>query len=150
MPKAKTKPKILGPVQRQGEQVLVDLTEAQRQAEGARQSEHALAASHTESRHEDERLQEVLEERRAGRPASVETVRRNAPAQPVEKQIGSITFRYETVRCGKENCSRCPHGPYWYAYWKEGGRTRSRYIGRSLPAPALQSYEEKRRARLEK
>lgn len=108
------------------DQVLGELTEAQRQ----------------ELRAIDERLQEVLEERRASRSS--------APAPRTEKQIGSITFRYETVRCGKENCSRCPHGPYWYAYWKEGGRTRSRYIGRSLPAPALQSYEEKRRARLEK
>jgi hypothetical protein len=90
----------------------------------------------------DERLQEVLEERRAGRGSA-------APMR-AEKQIGALTFRYETVRCGKENCSRCPHGPYWYAYWKEGGRTRSRYIGRTLPNIARQSYEEKRRARLEK
>lgn len=115
MPKTKTK-----------DLLLTDLTEEQRQ----------------ELREIDERLQEVLEERRAGRPST--------PAPRPEKQIGTITFRYETVRCGKENCSRCPHGPYWYAYWKERGRTRSRYIGRSLPVPALQSYEEKRRARLEK
>ena len=108
------------------EQVLADLSEAQRE----------------ELRAIEERLQEVLEERRAGQPST--------PTPREEKQIGSITFRYETVRCGKKNCSRCPHGPYWYAYWKEGGRTRSRYIGRSLPMPALQSYEEKRRARLEK
>ncbi len=108
------------------EEVLAKLTDEQRQ------ELHAI----------DARLQEVLEERRAGQSSA-------APVRE-EKQIGSITFRYETVRCGKDNCSRCPHGPYWYAYWKEGGRTRSRYIGRSLPAPALQSYEEKRRARLEK
>jgi hypothetical protein len=122
------------PKVRSKEQVLANLTETQRQ----------------ELREIDERLQEVLEERRAGRPSSVETFRRNDSTRRVEKQIGSITFRYETVRCGKQNCSRCPHGPYWYAYWKEGGRTRSRYIGRSLPAPALQSYEDKRRARLER
>ena len=95
-----------------------------------------------ELREIDARLNEVLQERRAGQGAG-------APVK-MEKQVGSITFRYETVRCGKENCSRCPHGPYWYAYWKEGGRTRSRYIGRSLPTVALQSYEEKRRAKLEK
>ena len=53
-------------------------------------------------------------------------------------------------RCGKANCTRCPHGPYWYAYWKEGGRTRSRYVGRVLPEKALEVYEEKQRARLEK
>ncbi len=90
----------------------------------------------------DERLNQALQERRASQSS-------DGPVR-AEKQIGSITFRYETVRCGKENCSRCPHGPYWYAYWKENGRTRSRYIGRALPGPARESYEEKRRARLER
>lgn len=92
----------------------------------------------------DQRLNAALLDRRAGRSADTD-----APAR-IDAQIGSITFRYETVRCGKENCSRCPHGPYWYAYWKENGRTRSRYIGRTLPAAARQSYEDKRKARLEK
>jgi hypothetical protein len=91
----------------------------------------------------DTRLNAALLDRRAGR--SVDTA---APAR-MEAQIGSITFRFETVRCGKENCSRCPHGPYWYAYWKENGRTRSRYIGRTLPTAARQSYEAKRAKRLE-
>ena len=40
-----------------------------------------------------------------------------------------ITYRREEVRCGKANCTRCPHGPYWYAYWREEGRLRSRYLG---------------------
>ena len=40
-----------------------------------------------------------------------------------------ITYRREEVRCGKANCTRCPHGPYWYAYWREDGRLRSRYLG---------------------
>lgn len=46
---------------------------------------------------------------------------------------GKVTFRQESVRCGRANCTRCPHGPYWYAYWREGGRVRSRYIGKQLP-----------------
>lgn len=46
---------------------------------------------------------------------------------------GGVTFRQETVRCGKKGCTRCPHGPYWYAYWREGGRMRSRYVGKQLP-----------------
>lgn len=46
---------------------------------------------------------------------------------------GRVTFRREMVKCGKEGCTRCPHGPYWYAYWREGGRTRSRYVGKELP-----------------
>ena len=36
----------------------------------------------------------------------------------------------------KERC-KCAegklHGPYWYAYWSEGGKTRSQYIGKRLP-----------------
>ncbi|MDE3091319.1 MAG: hypothetical protein KGJ80_18285, partial [Chloroflexota bacterium] len=87
----------------------------------------------------DERLHRVVQERRASMPR---------PAVHAEQSFGSITFRYETVRCGKANCTRCPHGPYWYAYWKEGGRTRSRYVGRMLPEKAREVYEAKQRARL--
>jgi len=46
-----------------------------------------------------------------------------------------VTYRLEEIRCGKRGCTRCPHGPYWYAYWREDGRLRSRYIGKTLPAP---------------
>jgi hypothetical protein len=40
-----------------------------------------------------------------------------------------VTYRREEVRCGKATCTRCPHGPYWYAYWREDGKLRSRYLG---------------------
>jgi hypothetical protein len=53
-----------------------------------------------------------------------------------------ITYRLEPVRCGKTGCSRCPHGPYWYAYWREGGRMRSRYIGKTLPEGAAPATSE--------
>ena len=53
-----------------------------------------------------------------------------APAQ--------VSYRQQHVRCGKEGCGACPHGPYWYAYWKEGGRTRKQYIGRYLPGEPLE------------
>ena len=46
------------------------------------------------------------------------------------------TYRLESVRCGKKNCHCAegkPHGPYWYAYWTEGGRTKSQYVGKKLP-----------------
>ncbi len=46
--------------------------------------------------------------------------------------VPAVSYRRTTVRCGK-GCARCPHGPYWYAYWKEGGHSRSQYIGRELP-----------------
>ena len=44
----------------------------------------------------------------------------------------SVILRQQAVRSGKASCTRCPHGPYWYAYWTENGRRRSRYIGRLL------------------
>gem|GEM_PF-378550 len=47
--------------------------------------------------------------------------------------FGSITYRLEKVSCGK-NCKGCPHGPYWYGYWREGGKTRSKYIGKNFDA----------------
>lgn len=40
-----------------------------------------------------------------------------------------LTRRY--VACGKR-CATCPHGPYWYARWTEGGRARAQYLGREL------------------
>ncbi len=51
-------------------------------------------------------------------------------------ESGKVTYRLEPVRCGKDGCTRCPHGPYWYAYWREDGRLRSRYIGKTLPEGA--------------
>jgi hypothetical protein len=48
-----------------------------------------------------------------------------------ERQSGSMTYRLERVSCGK-NCKGCPHGPYWYGYWREGGKTHSKYIGKNL------------------
>lgn len=45
----------------------------------------------------------------------------------------TLRYRQEHVRCGKPGCTACPHGPYWYAYWREDGRTRKRYVGRHLP-----------------
>ncbi|MBW4541079.1 MAG: hypothetical protein KME43_18360 [Myxacorys chilensis ATA2-1-KO14] len=50
------------------------------------------------------------------------------------------TYQLEKRRCGKGSC-KCAigdlqetgHGPYWYAYWKESGKLKSRYIGRQSP-----------------
>jgi hypothetical protein len=50
----------------------------------------------------------------------------------------SYTYRCEYVRCGK-GCRGCPHGPYWYGYYREEGRLKKKYFGkkdpRSGPAP---------------
>ena len=52
----------------------------------------------------------------------------------------AVTYRAQLIHCGK-GCGSCPHGPYWYAYWKEGGRSRSQYIGGVLPAEIRQLVE---------
>lgn len=56
------------------------------------------------------------------------------PDEDAQPRGGKVTYRQQQVKCGKPGCTRCPHGPYWYAYWREGGRLRSRYIGKTLPA----------------
>ena len=48
-----------------------------------------------------------------------------------------VSMRQQMVRCGKSGCSKCPHGPYWYAYWTEDGKRRSRYVGRLLDEESL-------------
>ncbi len=53
-----------------------------------------------------------------------------------ERSSNNRTYRLQGIRCGKERC-KCAdgelHGPYWYAYWSENGRTRSQYVGKRLP-----------------
>jgi len=52
-----------------------------------------------------------------------------------ERRAGGMTYRLQRVKCGKPSC-KCAaglgHGPYWYGYWREGGRLRSKYIGKIL------------------
>lgn len=55
---------------------------------------------------------------------------RTGAMDPAEEP--NVSLRKQMVRCGKPGCTRCPHGPYWYAYWTENGKRRSRYIGRLL------------------
>lgn len=61
------------------------------------------------------------------------------PDPEVERDLpAGLRYRQEHVRCGRDTCTTCPHGPYWYAYWKQDGRTRRRYIGRHLPGDPLE------------
>lgn len=49
----------------------------------------------------------------------------------------SVTYQRELIKCGKPKCRKW-HGPYWYAYWTAGSRTRTLYIGKQLrPAQAV-------------
>ena len=43
----------------------------------------------------------------------------------------NATIRQEYVRCGNPDCQNS-HGPYLYAYWKEGKKLNKKYIGKNL------------------
>jgi hypothetical protein len=53
------------------------------------------------------------------------------------QRIGDHLYQLERVRCGKTGC-KCAgkngtlHGPYWYAYWRDEGKLKSRYVGKQL------------------
>jgi len=37
--------------------------------------------------------------------------------------------RIKAVRCGKKNCTRCPHHSYAYAQFRIGKRVTEKYLG---------------------
>lgn len=42
-------------------------------------------------------------------------------------RIGTVRIR--EVRCGKKNCSKCPHRIYAYAQYRVGKKVKQKYIG---------------------
>lgn len=52
----------------------------------------------------------------------------------------SVTYQLEWILCGKKGCKRL-HGPYWYAYWKRGKRTLTKYIGKKFKPLSLEPAE---------
>jgi hypothetical protein len=58
-----------------------------------------------------------------------EIIKRNSKRIPE-----NATIREEYVRCGKDFCLKCEHGPYYYAYWRDkSGKLKKKYIGRNNP-----------------
>jgi hypothetical protein len=51
------------------------------------------------------------------------------------QRVGKYIYQLERIRCGKVGC-KCAgdcgelHGPYWYAYWRDEGKLKSRYVGK--------------------
>ena len=71
-----------------------------------------------------------------------------------EKVVESTCYQHVRIRCGKKNC-RCSrgelHGPYWYAYFREDGKNRCRYVGKTLPDnAAILKFSEGLRRKAEK
>jgi hypothetical protein len=54
------------------------------------------------------------------------------------QNLGNIIYQLELIKCGKEGC-KCNkgqlHGPYWYAYQRQGDKFKSSYIGKTLKLP---------------
>jgi len=55
-------------------------------------------------------------------------------------------YRQERTRCNKPGCKKCEsgegHGSYWYRYWWEDGKTRKKYVGKTLPAELTEETQE--------
>lgn len=66
----------------------------------------------------------------------IKTAEHAGGREAMKYSAGHKTYRSEMVSCGKERC-KCAvghlHGPYWYAYWSEDGKTKSQYVGKHLP-----------------
>ena len=43
-----------------------------------------------------------------------------------------ISYRQKSIKCGRESCNSCPHGPYWYDEWSENGKRNTKYLGKIL------------------
>ncbi len=70
-----------------------------------------------------------LDEADLRRLAMIVSARLGTAGPGVDPSI-KVGFRPQSVRCGKPDCTSCPHGPYWYAYWREQGKPRSLYLGK--------------------
>jgi hypothetical protein len=44
----------------------------------------------------------------------------------------NMALRLVKLPCNKDNCAKCPHGPYWYLVTWHGKRATQRYIGKKL------------------
>ena len=54
----------------------------------------------------------------------------NKSTKTLPKTLPGVV-RPQWIRCGKAGC-RCargrPHGPYFYRFWRQGGRLRKQYV----------------------
>jgi len=94
--------------------------------------------STTDLKRFDEWIHQVI----ADRDQPPEEEKRNGREVVARVITSSGTMQLELVRCGKMQCKSCPHGPYWYRYWKEGGRTKSKYVGKSTNAEKIRFADQ--------
>ncbi|MBW6394642.1 hypothetical protein KZX47_05675 [Thermus sp. SYSU G05001] len=46
-----------------------------------------------------------------------------------------VPVHWRKVKCGKDRCTRCPHGPYPYLRVKKDGKWRWKYLGKGWQPP---------------
>ena len=63
-----------------------------------------------------------------------------------QERFENYTYELRMVGCGKANCAKCPHGPYWYVTIKlRNGRSVKRYVGKETPAAVLAIEKREKR-----
>lgn len=86
-------------------------------------------------------LGSVIQELEQKQDSSLPQYRRDREVLEVQR-LNDRLYQLELVKCGKPAC-KCMgenaelHGPYWYAYWRENGKLKSRYIGKKLDPKKL-------------
>ncbi len=71
------------------------------------------------------------------------------PQRTGQDEMGNAVKYYQQIAfCGKARCRQCRegrgHGPYWYAYYSEHGKTIQTYIGRELLESQVQPFAQRR------
>jgi hypothetical protein len=76
---------------------------------------------------------------------------RTKKCDPLPKTLPGVVLA-QWVRCGRAGC-RCArgslHGPYYYRFWREGGRLRKVYVRTAELEEVRARCEARRRARRE-
>ena len=86
-----------------------------------------------------EEMREYIEKRIQRLQEQIEKEKEQFPGSKAGREVlkirpaGKITYQLEKVNCGKPNCEKCPHGPYWYGYKRVNGKLVSFYVGKELP-----------------
>ena len=55
-----------------------------------------------------------------------------------QEKFENHVYEQKMITCGKANCGKCPHGPYWYVTIAlRNGKQIKRYLGKDTPAAVL-------------
>ncbi|MDQ4074467.1 MAG: hypothetical protein M3162_09230 [Thermoproteota archaeon] len=64
------------------------------------------------------------------------SAKENDYKERIESLPKNASIREEFIKCGKDECNSCPHGPYYYAYWKDkingNNKLKKKYLGNAI------------------